>query len=102
VEQFPDIFGNSDFFKNYPYFLPCFVSSCGSLIGFIVGYFYLEESNPSVLANKKWETENQVNERTALLTNTTMEESITKRILPKSGSMRLITQTSIVVIISYS
>ncbi|KAG2208014.1 hypothetical protein INT46_010750 [Mucor plumbeus] len=102
VEQFPDIFGNSDFFKNYPYFLPCFVSSCGSLIGFIVGYFYLEESNPSVLANKKWETENQVNERTALLTNNTMEESITKRILPKSGSMRLITQTSIIVIISYS
>lgn len=72
------------------------------MIGFVVGYFYLKESNTKVLANRKWKTENQVDERTALLTNNTMEESMAKRIMPKSGSMRLITQTSIIIIIGYS
>ncbi|EPB87675.1 hypothetical protein HMPREF1544_05558 [Mucor circinelloides 1006PhL] len=102
VEQFPGLFGGSVFLTKYPYFLPCFVSSCGSMIGFIIGYFYLKESNPNVLADRKWESE--ANERTALLggNTTTMDENVTKRILPKSGSMRLVTQTSIIVIVAYS
>lgn len=72
------------------------------MIGFIIGYFYLKESNPNVLADRKWESE--ANERTALLggNTTSMDENVTKRILPKSGSMRLVTQTSIIVIVAYS
>lgn len=102
VEQFPGLFGDSVFLAKYPYFLPCFVSSCGSLVGFVIGYFYLKESNPNVLADRKWASE--ANERTALLasTNMTVDESATKRIMPKSGSMRLVNQTSIIIIISYS
>ncbi|KAI8645743.1 major facilitator superfamily domain-containing protein [Parasitella parasitica] len=109
AEQFPDIFGGSAFFTYYPYFLPCFVSACGSMIGFVVGYFYLKESNPTVLANKRWDAENEPNERTALLTgnnnnnnNNTMDEATAKRMIPKSGSMRLVTRTSFAVIIAYS
>ncbi|KAL0143609.1 major facilitator superfamily domain-containing protein [Mucor lusitanicus] len=106
VEQFPGLFGDSVFLTTYPYFLPCFVSSCGSMIGFVIGYFYLKESNPNVLADRKWTSE--ANERTALLagnnnnSNAVMDESVTKRILPKSGSMRLVTQTSIIIIVAYS
>lgn len=74
------------------------------MIGFVIGYFYLKESNPNVLADRKWTSE--ANERTALLAsnnnNNVMDESITKRVLPKSGSMRLVTQTSIIIIVAYS
>ncbi|KAL0097833.1 major facilitator superfamily domain-containing protein [Phycomyces blakesleeanus] len=52
VEQFPSLFGDSEFFKYYPYLLPCIVSALFTLSGWIIGYFYLKESNPSVLARK--------------------------------------------------
>ncbi|KAI9492746.1 major facilitator superfamily domain-containing protein [Zychaea mexicana] len=65
VERFPYLFGGNAFLKEYPYFLPCFVSSLGSLVGFALGYFYLEESNPAVIARK--EAEKQQGERQALL-----------------------------------
>ncbi|KAI7828538.1 major facilitator superfamily domain-containing protein [Gamsiella multidivaricata] len=44
AKTFPDIFGNWAFFIEYPYFLPCFVAAMGSVVGFIVGYFFLEET----------------------------------------------------------
>jgi hypothetical protein len=73
------------------------------LIGFTIGFFYLKESNPNVLASRKLNDE--ANERTALLRNDNKvnhEEELTKRVIPKSGSIRNITKTSIVVIIAYS
>ncbi|ORZ23796.1 major facilitator superfamily domain-containing protein [Lobosporangium transversale] len=45
AKNFPEIFGELQFFIEYPYFLPCFVAAIGSLIGFIIGYFFLEETN---------------------------------------------------------
>ncbi|KAI8364770.1 major facilitator superfamily domain-containing protein [Radiomyces spectabilis] len=53
AQQFPNVFGDWQFFIEYPYFLPCLVSSLGSLFGFFVGYFYLKESNPAVLARQR-------------------------------------------------
>ncbi|OAD78155.1 hypothetical protein PHYBLDRAFT_140257 [Phycomyces blakesleeanus NRRL 1555(-)] len=50
VEGFPEYFGDNEFLKEYPYFLPCFVSSIGSFIGFLIGYFYLNETNPLTIA----------------------------------------------------
>ncbi|KAI9028351.1 major facilitator superfamily domain-containing protein, partial [Phycomyces nitens] len=52
VEQFPSLFGDSEFFKYYPYLLPCIVSALFTLSGWIIGYFYLKESNPTVLARQ--------------------------------------------------
>ncbi|KAF8979638.1 hypothetical protein BGZ46_005200 [Entomortierella lignicola] len=43
AKNFPEIFGDWEFFIEYPYFLPCFVAAMGSVVGFIVGYFFLEE-----------------------------------------------------------
>ena len=44
AKQFPYLFGNSEFLKTYPYFLPCLVSSIVSVIGAVMGLFYLEET----------------------------------------------------------
>lgn len=110
AEHFPSLFGDCQFLIEYPYFLPCFISACGSMIGFVIGYFYLKESNPSVVASKKWEADQ--NERTALLrhdTHTNLyinndndDELSSKRVIPKSVSIRHITGASVTVIFSYS
>ncbi|KAI8601236.1 major facilitator superfamily domain-containing protein [Dissophora ornata] len=44
AKNFPDTFGNWTFFIEYPYFLPCFVAALGGVVGFAVGYFFLEET----------------------------------------------------------
>ncbi|GJJ76945.1 hypothetical protein EMPS_09304 [Entomortierella parvispora] len=44
AQNFPDTFGQWPFFIKYPYFLPCFVAATGSVAGFTVGYFFLEET----------------------------------------------------------
>lgn len=104
AENFPELFGNCQFLKDYPYFLPCFVSACGSMIGFTIGYIYLEESNPNVIASKKWDKDRIDNERTALLKNDggASDEMSIKKALPRSGSIRNITRTSFLIIISNS
>ncbi|KAG0252665.1 hypothetical protein DFQ27_007922 [Actinomortierella ambigua] len=44
AQNFPAIFGNWQFFIDYPYFLPCLVASLGSFLGFLVGLFFLKET----------------------------------------------------------
>ncbi|KAF9913037.1 hypothetical protein EC991_005905 [Linnemannia zychae] len=44
AKNFPEIFGDWEFFIQYPYFLPCFVAAMGSVVGFTVGYFFLKET----------------------------------------------------------
>ncbi|KAG0032688.1 hypothetical protein BGZ81_010299, partial [Podila clonocystis] len=44
AKNFPETFGNWQFFIDYPYFLPCLVAASGGVVGFIVGYFFLEET----------------------------------------------------------
>ncbi|KFH70615.1 hypothetical protein MVEG_03465 [Podila verticillata NRRL 6337] len=44
AKNFPETFGDYQFFIDYPYFLPCLVVGTGGVVGFIVGYFFLEET----------------------------------------------------------
>jgi hypothetical protein len=44
VGHFPGVFGDCEFLKKYPYFLPCFAGSMLSTIGFLFGYFFLPET----------------------------------------------------------
>lgn len=44
AERFPRLFGNKEFFKNYPYFLPCAVPATLSAVAWVVTYFFLEET----------------------------------------------------------
>lgn len=61
ARSFPWLFGHCQFLIDHPFFLPCFISSITSTIGFLLGYFYLEETNPLIIGR------NQVDETTHLL-----------------------------------
>ena len=43
TERFPDTFGNSEFLRKYPYFLPCAVSATFSAFAWILTFVFLRE-----------------------------------------------------------
>lgn len=47
ADQFPHLFGHSDFLRKYPYFLPCAVPATFAAFALIVTFFFLKESVPS-------------------------------------------------------
>ncbi|KAJ3017433.1 UNVERIFIED_CONTAM: hypothetical protein HDU68_011688 [Siphonaria sp. JEL0065] len=49
VVQFPWLFEDNEFLTRNPYFLPCGVSAGVSLVGFVIGYFYMEETNEKLV-----------------------------------------------------
>ncbi|KAJ8592806.1 MFS general substrate transporter [Rhizopogon salebrosus TDB-379] len=50
--KYPDIFGYQ-ILKDYPYVLPCFISSVIAIIGVILGFVFLEETLPSKRTGEK-------------------------------------------------
>ncbi|KAJ7163911.1 member of major facilitator superfamily multidrug-resistance, DHA1 sub-family [Mycena crocata] len=52
VERFPALFRKSDFFRMYPYFLPCAVPATYSILAWFITFLFLKETAtaPSVLA----------------------------------------------------
>ncbi|PPQ81483.1 hypothetical protein CVT24_000729 [Panaeolus cyanescens] len=44
AERFPHLFGNNEFLKKYPYFLPCAVPATFSAIAWIVTFIFLKET----------------------------------------------------------
>ncbi|KAF8896545.1 member of major facilitator superfamily multidrug-resistance, DHA1 sub-family [Infundibulicybe gibba] len=44
AEQFPRLFGNNEFLKKYPYFLPCAVPATFSVLAWVVTFFFLKET----------------------------------------------------------
>ncbi|KAF9244656.1 major facilitator superfamily domain-containing protein [Melanogaster broomeanus] len=44
AERFPDMFGNSSFFKEFPYFLPCAVPATVTALCWAISYMYLNET----------------------------------------------------------
>ncbi|GLB43326.1 putative major facilitator superfamily protein [Lyophyllum shimeji] len=49
----PDIFGHFQFFKNYPYFLPCFVATLVPLSAFLLAFVALKETLPAAVEHQK-------------------------------------------------
>lgn len=47
TEQFPDIFGNSKFLKQYPYFLACAIPAIFAAVAWTVTLVFLQETVPS-------------------------------------------------------
>lgn len=47
AKRFPRLFGNNEFLKAYPYFLPCAVPATFTVIAWIVTFFFLKESHAS-------------------------------------------------------
>ncbi|KAG7089939.1 hypothetical protein E1B28_011568 [Marasmius oreades] len=50
ADQFPDVFGHSDFLKKYPYFLPCAVPAAFSALAWVVTFFFLKETVPTAVS----------------------------------------------------
>lgn len=50
VERFPEIFGNSELFKAYPYLLPCLTVAIFPLMGNIINIFFLKEASVGSVA----------------------------------------------------
>lgn len=44
AEQFPAVFGNSKFLKEYPYFLPCAIPATFSALAWVLVFFYMKET----------------------------------------------------------
>ncbi|KAI7866574.1 major facilitator superfamily domain-containing protein [Spinellus fusiger] len=107
VEKFPSIFGDSELFKYYPYLLPCIVSSLFTLSGWIIGYFYLDESNPIILAKQasrytypsvRYDGQTPASYPSSVLS----EEAMDKSISPQQGSLSRITRESYAAIVCYT
>lgn len=72
AEQYPKLFASPDgilafngFWDDYPYFLPCAVSALLTLMSFILGFFFLDETLPSkVEARKEREAREQAQQAT--------------------------------------
>lgn len=46
AEKYPAVFGY-EFLRQYPYFMPCFITGSLGLVGFLLGWFSLEETLPT-------------------------------------------------------
>jgi hypothetical protein len=44
AERFPNVFGNNEFLKKYPYFLPCAVPATFTALAWIVTFLFLKET----------------------------------------------------------
>jgi hypothetical protein len=83
--KYPSLFGSIAFLKEYPYFLPCFISSWVSTVGFVVGYFWLEESL------QKDPPQSTTNEQTCLLESSAgSQQSISKTSRTFKDTMQLV------------
>lgn len=89
VDHFPSLFGGNEFLKEYPYFLPCFVSSIGSFIGFILGYFFLEESNPAAIKRHNNQYHAEQDERASLLQRQSSNMTTTDQAATSSKATKL-------------
>ncbi|KAG2032270.1 major facilitator superfamily domain-containing protein [Suillus americanus] len=50
ADRFPNIFGGSEFLKEYPYFLPCAVPATVSALSWIVIFLHLKETTTSQIS----------------------------------------------------
>jgi len=46
AERFTSLFGNNEFLKKYPYFLPCAVPATYTALAWVVTFLFLKETNP--------------------------------------------------------
>ncbi|KAF9518491.1 hypothetical protein BS47DRAFT_1358788 [Hydnum rufescens UP504] len=51
--QFPNTFFDGPFWQKYPFVLPCFVGAAFALFAVVLGSFFLEETLPSKIQNRK-------------------------------------------------
>ncbi|KAK7044081.1 hypothetical protein VNI00_007797 [Paramarasmius palmivorus] len=53
ADQYPALFGNSEFLKKYPYFLPCAVPATFTALAWLVTFLFLKETVQSPLSIRR-------------------------------------------------
>ncbi|KAG9035199.1 hypothetical protein FRB95_011933 [Tulasnella sp. JGI-2019a] len=61
AERYPSIFGDIQFLKRHPYFLPCFVSSSITIFSILIAIFFLEETLPRTKSTQMNKTSGNIN-----------------------------------------
>ncbi|KIM39395.1 hypothetical protein M413DRAFT_447318 [Hebeloma cylindrosporum] len=54
ADRFPRLFGNNEFLKKYPYFLPCAIPATFSVIAWVVTFLFLKETVTSPTPIRKF------------------------------------------------
>ncbi|KAI9573798.1 major facilitator superfamily domain-containing protein [Boletus coccyginus] len=54
AERFPEIFGESGFFNEYPYFLPCAVSASVTALSWLITYLFMKETTKPRMTLKEY------------------------------------------------
>ncbi|KAL2182462.1 MFS general substrate transporter [Thermothelomyces heterothallicus CBS 203.75] len=54
AEQYPNLFGNIDFFKRYPFALPNLMACCVFFVSFMTGLLFLKETLQSKRHKRDW------------------------------------------------
>ncbi|KAF9468193.1 member of major facilitator superfamily multidrug-resistance, DHA1 sub-family [Collybia nuda] len=54
AETFPNVFGNNEFLKKYPYFLPCAVPATFTAVAWLITYLFLKETVESPMPVSKF------------------------------------------------
>ncbi|KIM36642.1 hypothetical protein M413DRAFT_448986 [Hebeloma cylindrosporum] len=54
ADRFPQLFGQNEFLKKYPYFLPCAVPATFSAVAWVVTFLFLKETVPSPMPIKEF------------------------------------------------
>ncbi|KZS89258.1 MFS general substrate transporter [Sistotremastrum niveocremeum HHB9708] len=88
VERFPEIFGNSELFKAYPYLLPCLIVALFPLMGNIINIFFLKEASgiKSPLSLPKFST-TPTSPSSQSLSSSDSERTLTPESKPKPPSI---------------
>lgn len=47
ADRFPNLFGNNEFLKTYPYFLPCAVPATFTVLAWFITFIFLKETSPN-------------------------------------------------------
>ncbi|KAF9480005.1 major facilitator superfamily multidrug-resistance, DHA1 sub-family [Pholiota conissans] len=86
AERFPSLFGNNEFLKEYPYFLPCAVPATFSLLAWLVTFLFLKETvqSPtpiSVVLGLKKEKDTQDDDDDSLPETTQVGSSVKSQVM---------------------
>jgi hypothetical protein len=66
AERFPSLFGNNEFLRKYPYFLPCAVPATYTAVAWVVTFLFLKETNPvSVSFSRFFKSRNDQEQKVA-------------------------------------
>ncbi|KAJ3491794.1 hypothetical protein NLI96_g448 [Meripilus lineatus] len=104
AEQFPDVFGNNEFMKKYPYFLACSIPATFSVLAWLVTLMFLKETNAtSVAVSDLWKKSKSTEDLPRTASSSSVSSITTKASTPEPMPMRaILTKPVIIAAVNYA